>query len=93
MRPLFSGDERLGHGSNPHAPEHARITIFPPKRGTAEADACFGGKHERRKPSNPYMHRNDEAGIAQARKDGGGSSLLKKAAADADFSKDTKTRK
>ncbi|KAG1080868.1 hypothetical protein G6F40_015713 [Rhizopus arrhizus] len=25
LRPLFSGDERLGHGPNPHASEDARI--------------------------------------------------------------------
>ncbi|MBZ7653119.1 hypothetical protein FML28_25240 [Klebsiella grimontii] len=34
---------------------------FPPKRGTAEADACFGEKARRHKPSNPYMHGNAEA--------------------------------
>ncbi|RYH36708.1 hypothetical protein EV018_07055 [Citrobacter freundii] len=44
-------------------PTHPRMHgyDFPPKRGTAEADACFGGKARRRKPSNPYMHENVEA--------------------------------
>ncbi|ORL54880.1 hypothetical protein B7H20_29000 [Pseudomonas aeruginosa] len=46
-------------------PTHSRMHgyDFPPKRGTTEADACFGGQARRRKPSNPYMHGNAEADL------------------------------
>ncbi|AYW66770.1 hypothetical protein EIM05_26425 [Pseudomonas aeruginosa] len=51
-------------------PTHPRMHgyDFPSKRGTAEADACFGGKARRRKPSNAYMHGNAEAELRRSGK-------------------------
>ncbi|AVN43512.1 hypothetical protein AM474_08450 [Pseudomonas aeruginosa] len=42
--------------------------VFPTRRGTAEADACFCVKARKRKPSNPYMHGNAEAELRGAGK-------------------------
>ncbi|ART52753.1 hypothetical protein CBP34_15260 [Acidovorax carolinensis] len=39
--------------------------VFPSKRGTGEADACFRAEARRREPSNPYMHGNAEAELCR----------------------------
>ena len=89
LRPLFSGDERLGHGPNPHASEDARIR-FSTEARNRRSGCVLWRKARRRKPSNPYMHGNAEAELRRPERHRCGSQILSESA-HADFCKGTNT--